>query len=265
MTLGSDAAVRGYLSAMWREMSEKRYSPDCLRHDQAFHNWLLWSGALGAGVRACSAERGPVSTIGWPEHLYRDRYGRVLNRAGEVAHVVHQFDRRKQLVDSLGARCTAPRHALPRRAPHRPPRRATAPPAAPPRRAPPPAPAPAPPRRARARCRGRRYALINKPEPPPRTPAPIDTSAVLDAVLRGDRAAAAAMSAAAALPIAEMGRPRSAGDRVEMRRRSAVAAPAARRYKLPYHMPYHTPQREEELLRDASPRFPERPEERPRD
>ena len=104
MTLGSDAAVRGYLSAMWREMSEKRYSPDCLRHDQAFHNWLLWSGALGAGVRACSAERGPVSTIGWPEHLYRDRYGRVLNRAGEVAHVVHQFDRRKQLLDSLGAR-----------------------------------------------------------------------------------------------------------------------------------------------------------------
>ena len=103
MTLGSVAAVRGYLSAMWREMSEKRYSPDCLRHDQAFHNWLLWSGALGAGVRACSAERGPVSTIGWPEHLYRDRYGRVLNRAGEVAHVVHQFDRRKQLVDSLGS------------------------------------------------------------------------------------------------------------------------------------------------------------------
>lgn len=251
VTLGSDAAVRGYLRAMWREMSEKRYSPDCLRHDQAFHNWLLWSGALGAGVRACSAERGPVSTIGWPEHLYRDRYGRVLNRAGEVAHVVHQFDRRKQLVDSLGARCTAPRHALPRRA--------TAPPAAPPRRAPPPA--PAPPRRARARCRGRRYALINKPEPPPRTPAPIDTSAVLDAVLRGDHAAAAAMSAAAAQPIAEIGRPRSPGDRVEMRRRSAVAVPAARRYKLPYH----TPQREEELLREPNPRFPERPEERPRD
>ena len=150
MTLGSDAAVRGYLSAMWREMSEKRYSPDCLRHDQAFHNWLLWSGALGAGVRACSAERGPVSTIGWPEHLYRDRYGRVLNRAGEVAHVVHQFDRRKQLVDSLGARCTAPRHALPRRATAPPAAPRAAPPAAPPRRAPPPAPAPAPPRRARA-------------------------------------------------------------------------------------------------------------------
>lgn len=103
--------------------------------------------------------------------------------------------------------------------------------------------------------------MINKPEPPPRTPAPLDTSAVLDAVLRGDHAAAAAMSAAAALPIAEMGRPRSSGDRVEVRRRSAVAAPAARRYKLPYH----TAQREEELLREPKPRFPERPEERPRD
>ena len=122
VTLGSAAAVRGYLAAMWHEMSEKRYSSDCLRHDQAFHNWLLWSGALGVGVRACSAELGPVSTIGWPEHLYRDRYGRVLNRAGEVAHVVHQFDRRKQLVDSLGARCTA-RRAPPRRALHRAPHR----------------------------------------------------------------------------------------------------------------------------------------------
>ena len=153
VTLGSAAAVRGYLAAMWHEMSEKRYSSDCLRHDQAFHNWLLWSGALGVGVRACSAELGPVSTIGWPEHLYRDRYGRVLNRAGEVAHVVHQFDRRKQLVDSLGARCTAaPRRAPPRRPP----------PAAPPPRAPHAACSHHPPSPPHARCRASQVCLARQ-------------------------------------------------------------------------------------------------------
>ena len=49
----------------------------------------------------------------------------MLNRNGELVHVVHQYDRRKRLVASLG----------------------------------------------------RRYALIDKPEAPPRTRAPVDTAA----------------------------------------------------------------------------------------
>lgn len=145
VTLGGVDAIKGYLRAMWAEMSSKRYSQQCLRHDQAFHNWLLWSGQLGQGVRAETAEEGTVNTVGWPEHVYRDRYGRVLNRAGAVAHIVHQFDRRKQLLDTLGAR----------------------------------------------------YALIEKPERPPRTAAPVDTAAPLATMLRGG-GRAAAMAAAAA-------------------------------------------------------------------
>ena len=78
-------------------------SRSCLEHDQAFHNYLLWSGKLSP-VRASSNEEGPITTIGWPEHLYRDRFGRVLNRRGELVHVVHQFDRRPQLMVSLGQR-----------------------------------------------------------------------------------------------------------------------------------------------------------------
>ena len=45
-----------------------------------------------------------MTTIGWPEHLYRDRYGRVLNRRGDVVHIVHQYDRRKRLQSTIGRR-----------------------------------------------------------------------------------------------------------------------------------------------------------------
>ena len=109
VTLGTFAGVAAYLDAMWTEMRKPRYTPQCLQHDQAFHNMLLWTGKLAAavgkgGVRALSNEAGPVTTIGWPQHLYRDRFGRVLNRLGDVAHIVHQYDRRKRLVSTLGAR-----------------------------------------------------------------------------------------------------------------------------------------------------------------
>ena len=104
VTLGSHAAVLRYLGAMWAEIRQPRYSPGCLQHDQAFHNWLLWTGGLGAGVRALSNEEGPVTSIGWPQHLYRDRMGRVLNRRGDVVHIVHQYDRRKRLQSTIGRR-----------------------------------------------------------------------------------------------------------------------------------------------------------------
>lgn len=129
VTLGSFDAVLWYARAMWAEMGRPQYSARCLEHDQAFHNFLLHAGRLGA-VRAFSNERGPVHHIGWPQHLYRDRFGRVLNRAGDVVHVVHQFDRRRRLLGTLGSR----------------------------------------------------YALIDRPEPPPRDGAPVDTVA---AFLRG--------------------------------------------------------------------------------
>ena len=103
ITLGPYSAVLRYLDAMWAEMSRPQYTATCLQHDQAFHNWLLWSGKLGP-VRAFSTETGPITTIGWPEHLYRDRFGRVLNRLGEVVHIVHQYDRRKRLVATMGRR-----------------------------------------------------------------------------------------------------------------------------------------------------------------
>ena len=124
VTLGTYHSITRYLRLMWSEMHSSRYSDACLQHDQAFHNWLLWSGKLSP-VRTWSNEEGPVTTIGWPEHLYRDRFGRVLNRRGVLVHIVHQYDRRKRLVASLG----------------------------------------------------RRYALVDKPETPPRTTAPVDTTA----------------------------------------------------------------------------------------
>jgi hypothetical protein len=130
VTMGSYDATVAYLDGMWSEMTMPRYSAQCLQHDQAFHNYLLWSGRLSrsvGGVRAHSNEEGPVTTIGWPQHLYRDRFGRVLNRNGTLVHIVHQYDRRKRLVASLGVR----------------------------------------------------YALVARPEEPPRDAAPVDTTAAL--------------------------------------------------------------------------------------
>jgi len=101
--MGTHAAVVRYLQTMWEEMRRPIYTKQCLLHDQAFHNMLLWTGRLSP-VRAWSNERGPVTTVGWPEHLYRDRFGRVLNRDGELVHVVHQYDRRKELQATLGSR-----------------------------------------------------------------------------------------------------------------------------------------------------------------
>jgi len=124
VTMGTYDAVARYLRLMWSELRQPRYSSTCLLHDQAFHNWLLYKGRLSP-VRPFTNEDGPVTTIGWPEHLYRDKFGRVLNRRGDVVHVVHQFDRRRRLLSTLG----------------------------------------------------KRYALVDKPEPPPSTAAPVDTAA----------------------------------------------------------------------------------------
>jgi hypothetical protein len=107
VTLGTRSAIIKYLRAMWNEMRQPQYTAECLQHDQAFHNYLLWSGRLSdavGGIRAFSNEEGPITTIGWPQHLYRDRFGRVLNRKGDLVHVVHQYDRRKRLLASLGQR-----------------------------------------------------------------------------------------------------------------------------------------------------------------
>ena len=44
VTMGSREAVIKYLKLMWNEMRDPRYSAQCLLHDQAFHNYLLWTG-----------------------------------------------------------------------------------------------------------------------------------------------------------------------------------------------------------------------------
>ena len=44
--MGTYQAVAQYLDLMWREMRSPRYTAQCLQHDQAFHNYLLWTGRL---------------------------------------------------------------------------------------------------------------------------------------------------------------------------------------------------------------------------
>ena len=61
--------------------------------DQGIHNVLVYTGRIPHTL-VLSHEAGPVATVGRaPIEVRRDSYGRVLNENGEVAAVVHQYDR----------------------------------------------------------------------------------------------------------------------------------------------------------------------------
>ena len=61
--------------------------------------WQLWGGQIGR-VHAFTNEDGPVTNIGWPEHLYRDRFGRVLNPAQSVTRETYLKAEVVELVDT---------------------------------------------------------------------------------------------------------------------------------------------------------------------
>ena len=93
--LATYGAMLDYLRAMEGEI----LATDCLDvggRDQGFHNVLLYTGKLaerGIDVRMFRNEDGPVQTLQFGQ-LYRDVMGRVLNARGEVAYIVHQWDRK---------------------------------------------------------------------------------------------------------------------------------------------------------------------------
>jgi hypothetical protein len=84
-----------------RAMEEEALMTNCTDtggRDQGFHNVLLYTGKLaarGIDVRLFSNDDGPVQTLQFG-HLYRDALGRVLNARGDVAHIVHQWDRKPE-------------------------------------------------------------------------------------------------------------------------------------------------------------------------
>ncbi len=102
-TIGTGAAVRDYLAAMCaglRAIDER--TPNIMHVisgiDQCVHNYLLYSDAL-PGTRLYSNEFGPILTLNYvaPESIHLNEDHLVVNQAGEPYHVVHQYDRHKEL------------------------------------------------------------------------------------------------------------------------------------------------------------------------
>ena len=112
--LASYAGMLEYLRAMEEEMlAPLAVLPRCQAaggRDQGFHNVLLHSGRLAArlaaaglgGLRIYANEDGPVQTLQFGD-LRIDSLGRVLNAQGSVAHIVHQFDRKREVVKLVEA------------------------------------------------------------------------------------------------------------------------------------------------------------------
>jgi hypothetical protein len=73
--------------------------------DQGIHNYLLHTGELGRAVGQRvypqTHEDGFVVSLGTAQDFQLDHFGRVLNAAGALAAVVHQYDRWPRLKASL--------------------------------------------------------------------------------------------------------------------------------------------------------------------
>ena len=68
--------------------------------DQGLHNYLLYVGRLGS-VRLLSNETGPVLTLGYTPRgsVKRNAHGQFLTDGGDVANVLHQYDRHSDILN----------------------------------------------------------------------------------------------------------------------------------------------------------------------
>lgn len=106
-TIGTGTAVRSYLAAMTtglRAIDER--TPNIVHViaaiDQCVHNYLLYTDAL-PGTVLYSNETGPIATLNYvkSEDFRFDGSGLLLNHNDVPYHVVHQYDRHKELSEKV--------------------------------------------------------------------------------------------------------------------------------------------------------------------
>lgn len=102
VTCGDQAAISHYLERMVREFLALGFVATFQAGDQGVHNYLLWTGRLGAFQQLHSL-RSPIATLHDTDaaHLQFDRQGRLLNEDGSVVSVIHQYDRLPGLSERL--------------------------------------------------------------------------------------------------------------------------------------------------------------------
>ena len=103
LTTGTAAGVLRYLEQMVsltiEALSDEKVPLDKL-NDQGLHNVLLYKGRLG-NVRLLTNETGPVLTLGYTAKgsVKRDSHGQFLIEGGDVANVLHQYDRHADILN----------------------------------------------------------------------------------------------------------------------------------------------------------------------
>lgn len=98
-TLAPAVQMQAYLAAMVRELGLRTHRFSGLDGvDQGVHNWLYWTGAL-AGFTAIPNFQGPILTLhGMPEtEVPLDDHGQVIDHAGRIVPLLHQYDRHPEL------------------------------------------------------------------------------------------------------------------------------------------------------------------------
>lgn len=98
VTFGDRDGMLRYLAEMSREV--RTHLPPLGPHDQAVHNWLLSTGALGSPHRVANGH-GRVLTMGAQRDIELAADGTVVNHDGSVPAVLHQYDRHVDLAPSL--------------------------------------------------------------------------------------------------------------------------------------------------------------------
>lgn len=102
VTYGDRAAIARYLDLMVREFFSLGWVATFQAGDQGMHNYLLWTGNLGAFQQLHSL-RSPIATLHDTDatHLQFDSRGRLLNGDGSAVSVIHQYDRIPGLTERL--------------------------------------------------------------------------------------------------------------------------------------------------------------------
>jgi hypothetical protein len=102
-TIGDRQSMIKYLTAMSTEVERK--SRRQLRHveDQGPHNWLIYTGRLG-DIAIRENEHARVLTMGAMPSFERDGAGNLVNAAGDVPAIVHQYDRHRLALSDWIAR-----------------------------------------------------------------------------------------------------------------------------------------------------------------
>jgi len=101
--LGDHESILGYLELLTARLLPFTPGARMAGYDQGVHNLLLHSGLLEPVTLHDNA--GPMLTLGYKQELPEvDAEANILNEAGEIAVMVHQYDRREELFRRVRAR-----------------------------------------------------------------------------------------------------------------------------------------------------------------